>query len=314
YEIEQLEFSGIRERAPGKYEIAKAKWTGMTMTASGVFAVAMPIIEGSTIYINRLPDQPTDLDRLLSANMWGKEFTVPEGLILVGGKSIPMGRIRSTWDGNPDTGAGITHIEVSPIRIPGEVFAAADGSNMLSEVGYQSLEVGMVAQGLTTQDGTKTGFDFQIKLSGKDVGALTIDMAADGLPASLLMAASSPDPKLETLAKDAEGISFRRVKIRFEDASVTTRLLAMAAKMQGKDIDSLINEMTAAVQVSLAQLGSPGIANESLAALGTFLKNPRSITLMLAPPEPVQGSQIMQAMQDPAALIRLLALKVTAND
>lgn len=314
YEIEELALSGVSERAPGKFEVRDATWTGLTIRFGDMAAAAFPVVTGRTIYVNQISANPTDLEKLQSASIKGKEFTIPEGLILIGGKSITVGRVHNTWEGDPDTGAGVTRFEIATIRAPGEIFSPTGEGNPLAEIGYQSLELNLVAQGLMTVAGNNTGFDFEVKIAGKDMGAVTLNLAADGIPASVISAFSAGEPKLDTLAQDAQNMLLRRVNIRFEDASATTRLLALAARMQGTDVATLIKTTTEAAQTAITQFGTPSLAGETASALQTFLNNPRSLTLSLTPEQPVRGIEIMQAMQDPAALISLLALKLTAND
>ena len=314
YEIEELALSGVSERAPGKFEVREANWTGLTIRFGDMAAAAFPVVNGRNAYINQISPNPSDLERLQSANVRAREFTIPEGLVLIGGKSIVIERVHNTWDGDPDTGAGVTHFEVASIRAPGEVFAPGGDGNPLAEIGYQSLELNLVAKGLTTIAGNDTGFDFEVKINGKEMGAITLNLAADGIPASVFTAFAAGEPKLDTLEQDAQGMLLRRVKIRFEDASATTRLLALAARMQGTDVETLIKGLTEGAQAAIAGMGAPALAGDTASAIRTFLNDPRSITLSLSPEQPVKGAEIMQAMQDPTALIRLLALKLTAND
>ncbi len=314
YEIEELSLSGIAERSAGKFEVDQATWKGFTMQMGALASAAFPLITGRTLFINQPSAQPTDLERMQSASIRGKEFVIPEALILASGQSISLERVKQTWDGDPDTGAGLTNVEVASLKLPGEMFKQADGSNPLSAVGYDGLEFGLVGKGLTTVAGDATGFDFEFKLTGKDMGALVVNLAADGVPASMLSSLSSGEPDVEKLAQHAQAISLRRAKIRFEDASVTRRLLAFAAKTQGTDEASLIGNATGAAQAALMGLNDPTLASQTAGAIAAFLKNPGSITLNLAPAQPVLGAQLMQAAQNPAALLQMLAVSVTAND
>jgi len=314
YEIEELRLTGVSERAAGKFEVAEVVWSGLTLQMGSMAALAFPLVTGRTVYINQPSDQPSELERLQASNVRGKEFVIPEGLLLVSGQSVSIENVHHTWDGDPDTGAGLTQFDIASVKLPGDLFKQADGSNPLSEVGYEALEFGMSGKGITTVVGDATGFDFEVRLTGKEMGSIIMSLAADGIPASVLAGLSSGEPDLEKLAQQAQTISIRRAKLRFEDASVTNRLLAFAAKTQGTDQATLIANALGAAQAAFVQLNAPALSDQAMSSLSAFLKEPRSITLSLAPAQPVLGAQLMQAAQNPTTLLQLLAVSVTAND
>jgi hypothetical protein len=103
--------------------------------------------------------------------------------------------------------------------------------------------------------------------------------------------------------------------LRFEDASLTKRLIAYAAKMQGMDEETMIANLGAMVQIGLSSLKNPEFTASAVTAINTFLKDPRSITLSVAPAKPVTVQELMTLNpQDPGAAIKLLGVTLKANE
>jgi hypothetical protein len=106
-----------------------------------------------------------------------------------------------------------------------------------------------------------------------------------------------------------------KLQVRFEDASLIKRILPVVAAAQGMDEASFVASAGAMLTITLAQLkNQPFVASVS-SAVTTFLKDPKSITLSIAPPSPVQVQQLMTLhAANPGAAITTLGVGVTAND
>ncbi len=120
--------------------------------------------------------------------------------------------------------------------------------------------------------------------------------------------------KLDALLGFAEGVSLQRARIRFEDDSLTSRLLSLMAEEEGTDVESFVAEGTEGLEAMLAESLDPELARQVSAALTAYLNDPRSITVALAPAQAVGFGQVMAGLENPAALIELLQLRITAND
>ena len=103
--------------------------------------------------------------------------------------------------------------------------------------------------------------------------------------------------------------------MRFEDQSITKKILPMIAAMQGMDEATLVANAGAMVQLGLAELKNPAFTTKVVDAVNAYLKDPRSITIIAKPAQPVTVMQLMPLdPANPGAAIDQLGVSVTAND
>ena len=104
--------------------------------------------------------------------------------------------------------------------------------------------------------------------------------------------------------------------LRFEDQSITKKILPLIAAMQGMDEATLWSPMPApSLQLGLAELKNPAFTEKSVAAVNAYLKDPRSITILAKPAQPVTVMQLMPLdPNNPGAAIDQLGVSISAND
>jgi hypothetical protein len=145
-----------------------------------------------------------------------------------------------------------------------------------------------------------------------DLGGLT-EPKIKAIVATMIEKQGEPDPS--ALMAAYGDLSIEGVRFRFEDASLTKRLIAFAAKMQGMDEATMVANAGAMLTLGLSQLKHPDFAAKTSAAVNTFLKDPKSFTLTIKPPQPVQVLQLMGVNpNEPGQIIDLLGVSVSAND
>ncbi len=76
-----------------------------------------------------------------------------------------------------------------------------------------------------------------------------------------------------------------RVTVRLEDASLTNKLIAIAAERQGAQPDQLKLQMAMIAPAFLASYVPAELAQQVGQALQTYLDDPQSLTISLAPPK-----------------------------
>ena len=113
----------------------------------------------------------------------------------------------------------------------------------------------------------------------------------------------------------ASQLSLASTEIGYSDAGFTNKLLDYYAKQSNITRDQLVQGLVAQVGPMLAMLQNPEFQTEVSTAVETFLKDPQSLTIAVAPDAPIPATQIMgAAMGAPQTLPKVLALSVTAND
>ncbi|MBN9241527.1 MAG: hypothetical protein J0I98_01910 [Mesorhizobium sp.] len=110
-------------------------------------------------------------------------------------------------------------------------------------------------------------------------------------------------------------LTFNGASIRFDDDSLTNKVLDYAAKQQGMTAKDIANQAKAIVPFGMAQLNNPELTAQVSAAVNKFLDNPKSLEIAAKPASPVPFALLMaNGMANPLDLPKTLGLSVTANE
>jgi hypothetical protein len=194
---------------------------------------------------------------------------------------------------------------VEGLTIPPEAFAKAEmGPEVL---GYQQLVIDASWNG-SRDPAAKTLSIEDATLSIADAGDISISAEIGNFPAP--NALRGPD------GSDLAGkITIQSLTVRYEDDSLTNRVLDMMAKQQGITGAEYAAQMAAALPFMLAALNNPAFQEQVTAALGAFLQNPQSITVEMLPDPPISGGELFNAaFREPQTLLDRLKPTVSAND
>lgn len=170
---------------------------------------------------------------------------------------------------------------------------------------------------------TDFGFDFN------NVGSLNLAFDISGYTMEFVkamqeaLAASEANPNKEE-ANQALGLSamgllqqltFNTAEIRFEDATITKRVLDYVGAQQGIPGDQLAQSLKGLIPIMMAQLNIPELQNQVSAAANAYLDDPKSLTISAEPENPVPFPMILgAAMGAPNTIPSVLGVTVTAND
>ncbi|ESY09457.1 hypothetical protein NKK48_27985 [Mesorhizobium sp. C386A] len=110
-------------------------------------------------------------------------------------------------------------------------------------------------------------------------------------------------------------LSFNSASIRFDDDSLTGKVLEYVGKQQGMSGKDIANQAKAIVPFGMAQLNNPELTAEVTAAVSKYLDDPKSLEISAEPPAAVPFALIMAgAMSNPADLTKTLGVHVKANE
>ncbi|TPL57192.1 hypothetical protein FJ942_14410 [Mesorhizobium sp. B2-4-2] len=109
-------------------------------------------------------------------------------------------------------------------------------------------------------------------------------------------------------------LSFNSASIRFDDDSLTGKVLDYVGKQQGMSGKDIANQAKAIVPFGMAQLNNPELTAQVTAAVGKYLDDPKSLEISAKPPASVPFALIMAgAMSNPTDLPKTLGVTVKAN-
>lgn len=110
-------------------------------------------------------------------------------------------------------------------------------------------------------------------------------------------------------------LSFNSASVRFDDATITKRVLDYIGAQQGVTGDQLAQSLKGMVPLMMAQLNVPELQNQVSTAVNAYLDAPKSLTVSAEPAKPVPFPMIIgAAMGAPNTVPSVLGVKVTAND
>jgi len=198
-------------------------------------------------------------------------------------------------------------MKIASIQLPPELFASEPQAKaILDQLGYTkgfTLNVDVAAGYDTASDTVSLR---SITLDAPEVGKLSIAGKFSGTKLSKLTGGDDSDA-----IKNGKLDNF---SIRFDNAGVVERGLDMQAKMMGGSRDDVVAQNLGALPMMLNMIGNPGFQDKINTAAQAFLKDPKSLTLSLAPATPVPFSQIMGAVDQPQTLPDVLSADIKANN
>ncbi|HEX2255591.1 MAG TPA: hypothetical protein VHG92_02620, partial [Afifellaceae bacterium] len=193
---------------------------------------------------------------------------------------------------------------VENITVPAEVFA--DSQFTPQTIGYENLVLGLTWDG--SRDAAAKTLDLRdVTLSIRDGGQLKISGRFGNLPEPTALNDADASAK-------AAAAEIHTLTVRYEDESLAGRILDMMAEQQGISREEYASQIAGALPFLLAALNNPEFQNEVAGAVGTFLQDPKSLTITLEPEAPVTGGEIMGLIGTaPQTLPDKLNVSVTAN-
>jgi hypothetical protein len=111
-------------------------------------------------------------------------------------------------------------------------------------------------------------------------------------------------------------LTFHSASLRFDDDSLTGKVLDFIAAQQGVKAADLANQAKAIVPFLMAQLNNPELTTQVTAAVSAYLDEPKSIEVSAEPENAVPFAVIMAGAMSPTPqdLVKTLAVTVTANE
>ena len=213
-------------------------------------------------------------------------------------------------DGTPNA----AKLLVSGINVPAAVIASKpDAKAVLDQLGYSTLQLDAGFSGTYDPAAQTLALD-SVTLDGKGIGKLTITGLFGGVERN------TPETKAgaQAEAKEAAGkMTIEKLQVRFDDAGITSKVLDMQAKSMGTTPDSLAMMLPAALPLAFGQLNitDEAFQKKTVDAVTAYLKDPKSITLLLAPAKPVALAELgHSAMTAPATLLSTLGIDIQANN
>ena len=177
----------------------------------------------------------------------------------------------------------------------------------LTAMGYETLDL---SGGLTMSwDADKGDLHLQdLTLKAADMGIISSDFHLSGLPLSLL---EKPE-EIEARLKDAALVS---ASVTYGNGGIVEKAFEAQAKKLDQDGDKFRENTAGALPLMLNFLEDPKLQAKFEKPISEFIRDPKSITLSVAPKKPIPFAELEKVNPDkPNDLIRVLNVGVTANE
>lgn len=188
-----------------------------------------------------------------------------------------------------------------------------DAQKSLTDLGYETLTLSAEGQGRWDPE-EETLEVKNLRLTGTDAGTFALNLSLGGVSRDVIAKLGAMEGDPESAMGLVQGISVQNVSIRLDNSSLVERVLDMQAREAGMDRATLVQQLTAGLPMMVSILQNPAFQEKVVTAATTFLNDPVSLEVTVAPANPVPFAQIMgQAMMAPQTLPEVLGVDVVAN-
>lgn len=318
----EVAFTGIADQGNSLWQIGKASFTNTSLQMIGKdtnLSITIPGASAEGWYVRALPAAPTPKDRFLATLTFASKMNSGPIAITASGQTLTIDGIDTTWSGDPATGMGKFTLKASNLAVPETTLAALDTGNMWKQMGYAGLNFDIATDGDLTAAGDNLAYTFNLSLGARNVGSLSLNAAVDNLPVTAYaqMLQDQMEGKgidFAALSPQLQGVEIKGGSLRFDDASITGKMLPLIATMQGMDEKVLLASIPPTVQLTLVQFQNEALTKQAVDAVTTFLADPKSLMLSIKPTAALKVSDV--SALDPAKpgdAIARLGVTVTAN-
>ncbi|AQS41645.1 MAG: Hypothetical protein BHV28_09490 [Candidatus Tokpelaia hoelldobleri] len=182
-----------------------------------------------------------------------------------------------------------------------------------NDLGYDKITgtiTGLVNNNVKTGDITVSDF----VISARDTGTLTLNMKLGGFTRATIEKINNLEENNNAALALMQQLNFTNYSLRFEDHSLTNRVLDQAGKQQGLSREGVITGATQAVTQIASNLGEAKIGKKLAPEISAFLKNPKSLQISFSLSQPMPFLAIMMgAAASPADLLDQLNADIIAN-
>ncbi|WP_237154213.1 hypothetical protein [Oryzibacter oryziterrae] len=200
----------------------------------------------------------------------------------------------------------IEGVQIDPAIAGGEGDATAQ---QLKAMGYDKLSLNFYGTGSLDQDSGDLSID-ELTVSGDDMGSVTLTGVLGGFSPDVLKQLAQPNPPPEIATK----VTLKEAALSYYDSSLAGRVISMQAKAANQEPAAFVDQITGALPLLLTVVGNQGFQDKLAAGATTFLKDPKNITISVAPATPISLMDVfMKAQTEPQALPDTLKADVVAN-
>ncbi|MBX8800492.1 hypothetical protein [Pseudochrobactrum asaccharolyticum] len=214
--------------------------------------------------------------------------------------------------------------KMEEVRKKSEAESGEATPNPMIDLGYKQLKMAITSTGSWEPEKGDLVMD-KMEFDVADLGKFDTTLKLGGYDTKFIKAIQEANKKLADSGENNDAatmamlglmqqLSIGGISFRYDDASLTPKLLEYYGKQQGISSEDMVNQIKGIAPLMVGYLGHADFAIQATTALNTYLDDPKSLTIAAKPDAPVSFALIAAtATADPKKLIDLLAVKLTAN-
>lgn len=319
--IGDLNFKGVAE-ADGGYTVETISTNAYSLTKDGATVDISPFTLTGVVLPADTNDDP--IKRLL----FYEQADLDSFSVKMGDKPV-FGLQKLHVDVTPPEEGKAMEFAGSAEKFSGDLSLVDDpqAKAVIEALGYQNISGSFEMEGSWQPTDGRMGLA-QYDITIDDAGTLGLTFDLGGYTPAFIKSLQDMQKQMaaapEGADKSAQGLAmlglmqqlvFYTASVRYDDDSLTTKLLDFFAKQQGLSAADLANQVKALVPFGMAQLNNPELTAQVTTAVSKFLDEPKSIEINAEPAQPVPFALIMAGgMSAPQDLPKTLGVSVTANE
>lgn len=214
--------------------------------------------------------------------------------------------------------------KMEEVRKKSEAETGETTPNPMLDLGYKQLKMAITSTGSWEPEKGDLVMD-KMEFDVADLGKFDTTLKLGGYDTKFIKAIQEANKKLADSGENNDAatmamlglmqqLSIGGISFRYDDASLTPKLLEYYGKQQGISSEDMVNQIKGIAPLMVGYLGHADFAIQATTALNTYLDDPKSLTIAAKPEAPVSFALIAAtATADPKKIIDLLAVKLTAN-
>ncbi|KFB10470.1 hypothetical protein [Nitratireductor basaltis] len=193
----------------------------------------------------------------------------------------------------------------------------------VKQLGYSTISGSAEMEGAWRASDGLASLD-TYKVTVENAGTFTLSGEISGYTPEFVKALTEMTSKMQSGGENPmqgmamlglmQQLNFHGLSLRFEDASLTGKLLEFVASKQGGKPADVVKQAEAIIPLQVSPYLGPDMTRELTEAVTTFLNDPQNITIAAQPESPAPFTMIMgAAMGSPELLVKQIGLSAKAN-
>ncbi len=229
------------------------------------------------------------------------------------GQSLPIERFTVTFDSDNDDFPISASIQVSNIVLSQSMFPPSQQS-LLDGLGLRQVEANINFEGVW--DGELGAVNIPTaEVALKNLFTLQLSLELNGLTDTVVDQSFELASKDNVIALDLlQGVAISNLTLSLIDEGGLDQMIIQQARLNGLSRRAYVKQLTEKAERQFKQIPERSKQLEFTEALYSFLQNPESISLSVAPRSPVNTAQILGVTAlSPLSLVSLLGITMEAN-